>query len=64
MAFVFQLQTLSSKDFSRIYQLKGLKPENKGHTNFYKCCDLTKKVYLLPRPIYKKPQNKQNMISL
>ena len=24
----------------------GLKPENKGHTNFYECCDLTKKVYL------------------
>ena len=26
--------------------IKGLKPKNKGHTNFYECCDLTKKVYL------------------
>ena len=24
-------------------QLKGLKPKNKGRTNFYECCDLTKK---------------------
>ena len=30
----------------RLYQLKGLKPKNKGDTNFYECCDLTKKVYL------------------
>ena len=35
------------KDFSKIYQLKGLKPKNKGHMNFYECCDLTEKVYLL-----------------
>ena len=28
---------------SKIYQLKGLEPKNKGHTNFYECCDLTKK---------------------
>ena len=34
------------KDFTKVYQLKGLKPKNKGHTNFYECCDLTKKVYL------------------
>ena len=34
------------KVFSRIFQLKGLKPKNKGHTNFYECCDLTEKVYL------------------
>ena len=34
--------------FTKIYQLKGLKPKNKGHTNFYECCDLTKKVYLTP----------------
>ena len=47
MAFVFGLQTLSSKDFSNIYRLKGLKPKNKGHTDFYECCDLTKKVYLM-----------------
>ena len=43
MAFIFRLQTL---DFSKIYQLKGLKPKNKGHANFYECCDLTEKVYL------------------
>ena len=24
----------------------GLKPKNKGHANFYECCDLTEKVYL------------------
>ena len=24
----------------------GLEPKNKGHVNFYECCDLTKKVYL------------------
>ena len=36
------------KDYTKIYQLKGLKPKNKGHTNSYECCDLTKKlVYLL-----------------
>ena len=29
-----------------LYQLKGLKPKNIGHTNFYECCDLTEKVYL------------------
>ena len=34
-------------DFSKIYQLKGLKPKNIGHTNFYECCDLTEKVYLM-----------------
>ena len=26
--------------------VKGLKLKNKGHANFYDCCDLTKKVYL------------------
>ena len=41
----FQLQTLYLKDFSKIYQLKGLKPKNKDHTKFYECCDLMKKVY-------------------
>ena len=25
----------------------GLKLKNKGHANFYECCDLTKKVYLI-----------------
>ena len=34
-------------DFNKIYQLPGLKPKNKGHTNFYECCDLTKIVYLV-----------------
>ena len=34
------------KYFSKIYQLKGLKPKNKDHRNIYECCDLTKKVYL------------------
>ena len=33
--------------FCQIFQLKGLKPKNKGHTNFYECCDFTKKVYLM-----------------
>ena len=27
-----------------VYGLKGLKPKNKGHTNFYECCDLTKNI--------------------
>ena len=35
------------KDFSQIYQLKGLKSKKEGYTNFYECRDLTKKVYLL-----------------
>ena len=30
-------------DFSKIYQLKGLKSINKGKTDFYEHCDLTKK---------------------
>ena len=47
VAFVFGLQILWLKDFRKIYQLKGLKPKNKGHTNFYECCDLTEKVYLV-----------------
>ena len=34
-------------DFTKTFQLKGLNPKNKGHTNFYECCDLTKKVYLI-----------------
>ena len=47
MAFVFGFQTLWLKDFSNIYWLKGLKPKNNSHTNFYECCDLMKKVYLM-----------------
>ena len=27
--------------------INGMKPKSKGLMNFYKCCDLTKKVYLL-----------------
>ena len=27
--------------------LKGLKPKNKGHTNFYECCDLRRNIYLV-----------------
>ena len=46
IAFVLGLQTLLLQDFSEIYQLKGLKPKNKGHMNVYECYDLTKKVYL------------------
>ena len=48
VGFVFLLQTLQLRDFSKINQLNSLKAENKGHTNFYECCDLTKKVYLGP----------------
>ena len=47
MVFVFGLQTLELKDFSKIYQFKCLKPKNKGHANFYECFDLTEKVYLV-----------------
>ena len=41
---------LLASDFSEDYQLKCLKPKNKGHMNFYECCDLTKKVYIEPIP--------------
>ena len=44
---VLGLQTLWLIDFSRIYQLKGLKTKNKGRMKFYECCDLTKKGYLV-----------------
>ena len=47
VTFAFGLKTLSMVDFTWIYQLKSLKPKNKGDTNFYECCDLTKKVYLV-----------------
>ena len=33
-------------DFTKIFQLKCQKSKNNGQTNFYECCDLTKKVYL------------------
>ena len=49
MTFVIRLQTLLKLIdifyFTKIF-LSSLKPKNKGHTNFYECCDLTKKVYL------------------
>ena len=35
MSFVFGPQTLKLIDFSKIYQLKGLQPKNKGHTNLF-----------------------------
>ena len=34
-------------DFTKHFSSKCLKPKHKGHTNFYECCDLTKKVYLM-----------------
>ena len=34
-------------DFTKIFQLKGLKPKNKDHMKFYECCDLMKKLYLV-----------------
>ena len=43
VAFVFGLQTLWLIDFTKSYLLNGLKPKNKGHTNFYECSDLMKK---------------------
>ena len=46
VAFVFGLQTPKLIDFSRIYQLKGLKSKNKCHTNFYERCNSTKKCIL------------------
>ena len=43
MAYVFGLPTLWLIDSTRIFQLKSLKSKNNDHTNFYECCDLTKK---------------------
>ena len=48
------IQLIESKSLNIIFQLKGLKPKNKGHTNFYECCDLTKKVYLMTHISYLK----------
>ena len=42
VAFIFGLQTLWLIDFSKLYQLKGLEPQNR-RPHFYECCDLTKK---------------------
>ena len=46
---IYDFQTFESIEFTKIFQLKGLKPKNKGHINFYECCDLTEKVYLVER---------------
>jgi len=35
------------RQIKSFFQLKGKKPKNKSHVNFYKCCHLTKKVYLM-----------------
>ena len=43
VVFVFGLQTLQLIDFIKFFQLKGLKPKHKDHTNLYERCDLTKK---------------------
>ena len=42
----------------------GLKAKSNGQTNFYECCDLTKKVYLvLPHRQKEIPESQQNVIS-
>ena len=46
MAFTFGLQNHQLINFTKIFQLKGLMPKEKGQTIFYECCDLTEKVYL------------------
>ena len=38
--------------FTKIYQLKGLVPKNKGHKNFYERCDMTKNISNLDRFMY------------
>ena len=48
VVFVFGLQILWTIDFTKIFQLKVLKPKIKGHMNFYECCDLTKKYFYEP----------------
>ena len=50
VSFVFGLHTIKLIDFTRVFQLKGLKPKNKSHTNFYERCDLTEKVHLVYSP--------------
>ena len=44
VAIVFGLQTLQLIHFTKIYQLKCVTPQNKGHMNFYECCDLREEV--------------------
>ena len=43
LTFVFGLQTYHLIDFSKIYQLKGQEPQNKGEIKSYEQFDLTKK---------------------
>ena len=43
VAFDFGLQTLQLIDFIKFFQLKGLRPKHKDHTNLYKRFDLKKK---------------------
>ena len=47
MPFVYGLQTLSSKDFTKTFQLKGLKSKDKSLMNFCEFSDLTKKIYVV-----------------
>ena len=43
MTFIFGPLTLWLIDFTQFYWFKGYRAQNKGLTNFYKYCDLTKK---------------------
>ena len=52
LTFVFGLQTYHLIDFSKIYQLKGLEPKNKGKTNSYEQFDLTKNMSSLLVPFH------------
>ena len=45
--FCFWASDLLINRFYKNLSIKSLKPKNKGHSNFYECCDLTKKVYLV-----------------
>ena len=45
VGFFFWPNILQLIDFSKIYQLKGLKLHKKGHMNFYEHCVLTEKKY-------------------
>ena len=46
LAFAFGLQTYHLIDFSKIYQLKGLEPKNKGLTKSHDilCVDFLQKI--------------------
>ena len=53
VAIISRLQALLLIDFTKTYQLKGLEPKTKGHTNFYEYCDLTKKYIKFSPPVQK-----------